>query len=74
MGDTFTTPTFFNRFDLGWYITNETHVLGGNGELFWELEAITVNKCHLLKHLHLRKTTGWHQWLLIATSPAFFTD
>ena len=32
-GATFTTPTFFNHYDLGWYVTNETHVLCQNGEV-----------------------------------------
>ena len=40
----FTTPTFFNRFHLGWYVINETHILGQNGEVYWGLDKIkTIN-------------------------------
>ena len=70
----FTTPTFFNRFDLGWYVTDETHVLMQDGEVYWGYDAIAKVKDLLPPLLRLRETTGPHKWLLIADSAAFFTD
>ena len=70
----FTTPSFFSRFDLGWFVTNETHVLGTNGEVFWGVDEIRKNNKYLPKLLTLRETEGAHKWVLIAASPSFFTD
>ena len=41
---TFTTPTFFNWFSMGWFLTDETHALGTNREVFWGIDEIRANK------------------------------
>ena len=71
----YTTPSFFEKWDLGWYVTDETHLLGRNRVVYWGLEQIKSN-CHLLPPLlHLRET-GHHEypWILIVKSAQFFTD
>ena len=73
-GSSFTTPSFFNWFSMGWYVTDETHVLGTNGEVFLGIEEIRRNKTHLPSLLHLHRTEGQHKWVLIAESASFFVD
>ena len=73
--DTYTTPLFFNRWDMGWFVTNETHVLATDGMVYWGLEQIKEHQELLPHHLHLRRTLdGPHEYVLIAESAQFFVD
>ena len=73
--DTFTTPAFFNKWDLGWFVTDETHVLATDGEVYWGLQQIRDH--HHLLPIHLRlveSNTVGQKWVLLTGSPEFFKN
>lgn len=73
--DGYTTPSFFNKWDLGWWVTNETHVLCNDGVVYWGLDQIRDHRHLLPPHLTLIETpAGPDPWILFARSAQFFTD
>ena len=73
--DTYNTQSFFQKWNIGWYVTDETHVLGTNGVVFWGLDQIKANKEHLPPLLHLHDTSdGTYRWLLLVQSANFFPN
>ena len=75
LNENYTTPAFFNRWDMGWFVTDETHILASSGTVLWGLDQIREHENLLPPYIHLRRTRdGVHPFVLIAESAQFFVD
>ena len=73
--DKYSTMHFFQRWDLGWFLTDETHVLATNGKVLWGSQQIRDNRHLLPQHLVLQETEdGVHKWILLAKTAHLFQD
>ena len=70
----FTTKTFFRRFDLHWYITDETHIIGIDGTVLWGLDQITSNSNLLPAGVVLQLIDGPYPYVLRCGNADFFRD
>ena len=71
----YTTTAFFEKWSLGWFVTDETHVLAIDGSVYWGIIQIKEHRHLLPNHLHLVETEmDDKKWVLIASSSEFFQN
>ena len=72
--ESLTTPQFFNRYVLCWFITSETKVLTVNGSLLHGVEEIMNGQSLLHASLRIQGCEGPVPNMITCDDPIFFSD
>ena len=68
------TPDFFNRFEMVWFVTDDSRVMGRDGKLLQGKEQIMAGVENIPDALELREIAGPARYAVVTDTAEFFSD